>query len=64
MGELLPEFWSCHKEEDIEGKYEVKVRRSRKIMDIFTWLQCFGSYVSVHAQYTLSLIPELTWQQS
>ena len=59
MGELLPEFWSSHREEDIEGKHEVKVRRSRKVTDIFTWLQCFGSYVSVRAQHTPSLIPEL-----
>ena len=59
MGELLPEFWSSHRKEDIEGKHEVKVRRSRKVTDIFTWLQCFGSYVSVRAQHTPSLIPEL-----
>ena len=59
MGELLPGFWSCHREEDIEGQHEVKVRRSRKVTDIFTWLQCFGSYVSVHAQHTPSLIPKL-----
>ena len=59
MGELLPEFWSSHREEDTEGKHEAKVRRSRKVTDIFTWLQCFGSYVSVRAQYTPSLIPEL-----
>ena len=59
MGGLLPEFWSSHRKEDIEGKHEVKVRRSQKVTDIFTWLQCFGSYISVHAQYTPSLIPEL-----
>ena len=59
MEELLPEYWSSHREEDIEGKHEVKVRRSRKVTDIFTWLQCFGSYVSVRAQCTPSLILEL-----
>ena len=59
MEELLPEFWSSHREEDIEGKHEVKVRRSRKVTDIFTWLQCFASYVSVRAQHTLSVILEL-----
>ena len=61
MGELLPEFWSSHREEDIEGKHDVKVRRrrSQKVTDIFTWLQCFASYVSVRAQHTPSVIPEL-----
>ena len=59
MGELLPEFWSSHREEDMEGKQEIKIRRSQKVTDIFTWLQCFGSYVSVRAQHTPSLIPEL-----
>ena len=58
MGELLPEFWSSHRE-DIEGKHDVKVRRSRKVADIFTWLQCFGSYISVRAQHTPGLAPEL-----
>ena len=24
MGELLPEFWSSHREKDIEGKQEIK----------------------------------------
>ena len=56
IGELLPEFWSSHREEDIEGKHEVKVRRSQKITDIFTWQQCFGSYVRVHAH---AVHPEL-----
>ena len=59
MGELLPEFWSSHREENVEGKQEIKIRRRRKVTDIFTWLQCFGSYVSVHTQHTPSLIPEL-----
>ena len=59
MRELLPEFWSSHREEDMEGKQEIKIRRSRKVTDIFTWLQCFGSYVSVRTQHTPSLIPEL-----
>ena len=58
-GGLLPEFWSSHREEDIEGKHEVKVRRSWKVTDIFTWLQCFASCVSVCAQHTLSVILEL-----
>ena len=52
MRELFPEFWSCHREKDIVGKHKVKVRRSQKVMYIFTWLHCFSSYVSVCAQYT------------
>ena len=59
MGDLLPEFWSFHREEDIEGKHEVKVGRSWKVTDILTWLQHFSSYFSVRAQHTPSLIPEL-----
>ena len=62
MGELLPEFWSPR--EDGDSGRETKARRSRKVTDIFTWLQCFGVYVSVRtlSVRTLSapsLIPEL-----
>ena len=39
MGELLPEFWSPRGEEGDVGR-ESKGRRSRKVTDIFTWLQC------------------------
>ena len=47
MGELLPEFWALSREEDSGMKGEAKVCRSRKVTDIFTWLQCFRTYVSV-----------------
>lgn len=59
MRELVPEFWSCHRERDIEGKHKVIVRRSQKVTNIFAWLQCFGKYVSVCAQHTPSLISKL-----
>ena len=59
MGELLPEFWSGLRDEDAEAMREAKVRRSHKETDIFTWLQCFGSFVSVRAQQAPALIPEL-----
>ena len=57
MGELLPEFWSL-KAEDGEPNRDSKPRRTRKVTDIFTWLQCFGAYVSVRATQAPHLIPE------
>ena len=59
MGELLLEFWSGLRDEDAETRREAKVRRSHKVTDIFTWLQCFGSFVSVRAQQAPAVIPEL-----
>ena len=58
MGELLPEFWSP-RGDDNESSRENKSRKSRKVTDIFTWLQCFGAYVSVRAPPAPHLIPEL-----
>ena len=55
MGELLPEFLAA---KDDEGETS-KERRSRKVTDIFTWLQCFSTYVSVRAPQSPYLIPEL-----
>ncbi len=49
MGELLPEFWSAPNE---EAKKEEKGRRTRKVRDIFTWLECFASYVAVRVMMT------------
>ncbi len=49
MGELLPEFWSAPNE---EAKKEEKGRRTRKVRDIFTWLECFASYVAVRVSMT------------
>ncbi len=46
MGELLPEFWSGPKEGESDGK-ERRVRHNQKVTDIFTWLQCYGSFVAV-----------------
>ena len=42
-----------------DTKHDPKVGYSRKVTDIFTWLQCFCSFVSVRAQQTPALIPEL-----
>lgn len=58
MGELLPEFWSPAKGGDESGK-DPRGRKSRKVTDIFTWLQCFCTYVAVRAPQAPHLIPEL-----
>ena len=58
MGELLPEFWS-HTREDDSQKPDTKTRKNRKVIDIFTWLQCYGTYVSVRAASNPALIAEL-----
>ena len=58
MGELLPEFWSVHRLDEGEWR-DTKTRRSRQVTDIFTWLQCFGSYVAVLAVRRPHLIPEM-----
>ncbi len=59
MGELLPEFWSLAKEEESSGRRPITSRRARKVTDIFTWVQCFGSYVSVLGPHFPKVIPEL-----
>ena len=41
MSELLQEFWV------LAGEREGLPRRTRVVADIFTWVQCFTSYVSV-----------------
>ncbi len=58
-GELLPEFWSMPKVDDGEARRDGKSRRTRKVTDIFTWLHCFGSYVSVLGLQAPKRIPEL-----
>ena len=57
IGELLPEFWTL-KGEDGEAGRDTKLRRTRKVTDIFTWLQYFVVYVSVRATQAPHLIPE------
>lgn len=58
MGDLLPEFWSGPRDEDLEVRRE-KPRRSRKVVDIHTWVQCFWTYVATWALQAPQLIPEL-----
>ena len=54
MDELLPEVWT--KKE--RGEPELKRRCGRKVLDIFTWLQCFGIYVSIRDMQSPTSIPE------
>ena len=58
MGEMLPEFWTG-REEEAGAKKGASSRRSRKVTDIFTWLQCYASYVSVLGPHAPETIPEL-----
>ena len=57
MGEMLPEFWMGKEEEAASKKGQS--RRSRKVTDIFTWLQCYATYVSVLGPHAPEAIPEL-----
>ncbi len=56
MGELLPEFWTA--KEEVERK-DQRPRQGRKVTEIFTWLQCYGSLVAVLAPTEPRVIPEL-----
>ena len=57
MGELLPEFWAGPKEE--EQSKECRVRQGRKVTDICTWVQCFGTYAAVLVPAEPLVVPEL-----
>ncbi len=59
MGELLPEFWVGPKEAEGDVGKEKRGRQSRKVTDVFTWLQCFGTYVAVLATHEPTVVPEL-----
>ncbi len=52
--DMLPEFWSTSKQ---EGAKEAKSRQTRKVDDIFTWLQSFASYVVVRGAAAPELLP-------
>ncbi len=52
----MPEFWSSPKE---DGGKETRSCRTRKIDDIFTWLQSFASYVVVRGAAAPELVVEL-----
>ena len=54
MDKLLPEVWTMKE----GGEPEPKRRCGRKVLDIFTWLQCFGIYVSIRGMQSPTSIPE------
>ena len=64
MGELLPEFWSLPRDDEHQAKTEARIRRAHTVQDIFTWVQCFGLYMSVLAPQHPDRIPELMAFQS
>ena len=57
-GELLPEFWSGPKDGEGETR-ERRARQGRKVTEIFTWLQCYSSFVVALAPTEPQVIPEL-----
>ena len=57
MSEMLPEFLS-NKPEEKEPKRH-SPRRPRQVTDIFSWIHCYGSYVSVLASHFGDVVPEL-----
>ena len=59
MGKLLSEFWVGPREVEVELPKERRTRQARKMTDIFTWVQCFGTYVAVLAPCEPRTVPEL-----
>ena len=55
MGELLPKF--SQSEDKATTKWMSK--KPRQVTDIFTWMQCFTTYVSVLGPAYPEAIPEL-----
>lgn len=58
MAEMLPEFWPSSKLDDDDPK-RPPPRRPRQVTDIFLWIQCYCSYVSVLASRFGDAVPEL-----
>lgn len=59
MGELLPEFWSSMRDEGSDPRKDQVPRKSRKVTDVFTWVQCFCSYVATRAPHAPEMMAEL-----
>ncbi len=58
MAEMLPEYWPGAKpDEDIAKR--APARRPCQVTDIFTWIQCYASYISVLAGRFTESVPEL-----
>ena len=56
MADLLPEVRLSDREGESENLLQ---RRPRCIMDVWSWLYCFGKYVSVLGPFYPQAIPEL-----
>lgn len=57
MGELLPEFSQSDDEATVKRPWMTK--KPQQVTDIFTWMQCFTTYVSVLGPVYPEAIPEL-----
>ena len=57
MGELLPEF--SQSDDEATAKRPWMTKKPRQVTDIFTWMQCFTTYVSVLGPAYPEVIPEL-----
>jgi len=55
----LPEFWVGLKEPDGEANKERWGKQSRKVTDICTRVQIFGTYVAILSPAEPSVVPEL-----
>ena len=58
MSEMLPEFWTQSRSDEAESKPTV-TRRRRQVTEIFTWIQCFCTYVGVLGGKHPESVPEL-----
>jgi len=59
MAKQLSEFWTATKGDDSLGKKVTVTCWSCKVVDIFTWLPCYGMYVSVPGPKYPEAVPEL-----
>ena len=62
MSELLPEFWGLPSLSKSEGQSTAQhppARRSRKVIDLASWIQCFATYVGVLSGSSPEAVPEL-----
>ena len=59
MSEMLPEFWTQARFDEAESKPPAARRCRRQVTEIFTWVQCFCTYVSVLSSKFPEIVPEL-----
>ena len=57
MGELLPEF--SQRDDEAAAKRSWTAKKPRQVTDIFSWMQCFTTYVSVLGPAYPEAVPEL-----